>query len=235
MSAYTHEVSEEAKENYDALKESLLNALGQSIPQCVEEFYAHGKRSSLFWPDAVRHVKFIANRLMPLKPLSVIEAPNGVMAFDLVGPFPRSKDGFKYVLTGICLHSKFPEGMPLKDVKAETVAEGLVDIFCRTGVPKKILTYQGTQFVGHLMQQLCKKLKVKKLQTTTYHPQTNGCLERWHGTLVPMLKKSLENKLDWAKQLKYALFACGSAPNHNTDYSPFEVVYGPFEVVYGTP
>ena len=47
----------------------------------------------------------------PLKLLSVIEAPNGVMAFDLVGPFPRSKDGFKYVLTGICLHSKFPEGM----------------------------------------------------------------------------------------------------------------------------
>ena len=78
----------------------------------------------------------------PLKPLPVIEAPNEIMAFDLVGPFPRSKDGFKYVLTGICLHSKFPEGIPLKDVKAETVAEGLVDIFCRTGVPKKILTDQ---------------------------------------------------------------------------------------------
>ena len=56
LSAYTHDVSEEAKEDYDVLKESLLNA--------VDEFYAHGKRSSLSWPDAVRHVEFIANRLM---------------------------------------------------------------------------------------------------------------------------------------------------------------------------
>ena len=64
LPAYTHDVSEEAKENYDALKESLLNALGQSIPKCVDEFYAHGKRSSLSWPDAARQVEFIANRLM---------------------------------------------------------------------------------------------------------------------------------------------------------------------------
>ena len=41
-----------------------------------------------------------------------------------------------------------------------------------------------------------------------------------------MLKKCLEDKLDWAKQLKYALFACRSAPNRDSGLSPFEIIYG---------
>ena len=136
----------------------------------------------------------------------MIEEPNHTMAFDIVGPFPRSKEGFKYVLTAICLHSKFPEAIALKDIKAETVAEGMTTIFCRTGIPKQILTDQGTQFLGHIVQQLC---GVHHLKTAPYYPQTNGCLERWHGTLVPIIKKNLESKLDW-------LFACRSAQNRNT-------------------
>ena len=131
----------------------------------------------------------------PLQPIPVITEPYEKMAFDLVGPVPRSRDGFKYVLSGICLASRYPEAIPLKDVRAETVAEGMLEIFSTTGVPRQILTDQGSQFVGQLVKQLCVKLNVDKLQTTPYHPQSNGCLERWHGTLVSMLVKSLQDKL----------------------------------------
>lgn len=62
--------------------------------------------------------------------------------------------------------------------------------------------------------------------TSAYHPQTNGCLERWHGTLNPVIKKSIESKKDWEKQIKYALFAYRSAPHTNTGFSPFEIIYG---------
>ena len=41
-----------------------------------------------------------------------------------------------------------------------------------------------------------------------------------------MLKKCLEDKLDWAKQLKYALFVCRSAPNRDSGLSPLEIIYG---------
>ena len=84
----------------------------------------------------------------------------------------------------------------------------MLSVFCRMGVPNSILTNQGAQFIGNLMQQLCKKLEIK---IAPYHPQTNGNLERWHGTLVPMLKKSLEYKLERAKQIECALFTCRSA------------------------
>ena len=77
----------------------------------------------------------------------------------------------------ICLASRYPEAIPLKDVQAETVVEGLVEIFSSTGVLLQILTDQGSQFVGKLMKQLCLKLNVDKLQMIPYHPQSNGCIK----------------------------------------------------------
>ena len=53
--------------------------------------------------------------------MPVITEPFEVMAFDLVGPYERSQHGYKYVLTAMCLASKYPEAIPLKDVRAETV------------------------------------------------------------------------------------------------------------------
>ena len=173
-----------------------------------------------------QRVKGSPHKKVPLQPMPVITEPFEVMAFDLVGPYERSQHGYKYVLTAMCLASKYPEAIPLKDIRAETVAEAMVEIFSRTGVPQKMLTDQGSQFVGHLNQQLCKKLNIEKVRTSAYHPQTNGCLERWHGTLNPMIKKSIQSKKDWEKQLKYALFAYRSAPHANTGFSPFEIIYG---------
>ena len=119
----------------------------------------------------------------PLQTVPVITEPFEKIAFDIVGPFPRTK----YILLTICLASKYPEAILLKDVRAETVAEGMAEVFSRIGVPRQLLTDQGSQFVGKMVQQLCRKLNIEKLQTTPYHPQSNVCLERWHGTVVPML------------------------------------------------
>ena len=162
----------------------------------------------------------------PLHPLPVVSEPFEVLAFDIVGPFERSRQGHKYILTAMYLASKYPEAIPLKDIRAETVAEGMLEIFSRTGIPKTILTDQGQQFIGKLNEQLCQRLNIRKIRTSAYHPQTNGCLERWHGTLTPMIKKSISNKLDWEKQVKLAVFAYRCAPHSNTGLSPFELIYG---------
>ena len=43
--------------------------------------------------------------------------------------------------------------------------------------------------------------------------------------LVPMLKKSLENKVEWPNQVKFSLYACRAAPNRDIGFSPFQLVY----------
>ena len=42
----------------------------------------------------------------------------------------------------MCLASKYPEAIPLKKVDAPTVAEAMLEIFSRIGVPSEILTDQ---------------------------------------------------------------------------------------------
>ena len=173
----------------------------------------------------------------PLKPLPVIDVPFSKLAFDLVGPLTRTKSGYRYLLTSICLASKYPEAIPLKRVDVESVAEGLCEVFSRTGIPDQILTDQGSVFTSKLVKQLCHILNIKHIKTSPYHPQSNGCLERWHSTLKATLRKRPEKYHDWDRLLKYILFACRAAPHANTGYSPFELVFGrqlrgPLDVVH---
>ena len=174
----------------------------------------------------------------PLKPLPVLDVPFTKIAFDLVGPLPRSQSGYKYLLTSICLASKYPDDVvPLRRVDVESVAEGLCDIFSRTGIPSHILTDQGSVFTSKLMKQLCGILEIKHLKSSPYHPQSNGCLERWHSTLKSALRKHPDKHNDWDRLVKYILFACRSAPHANTGYSPFKLIFGrqlrgPLDIVH---
>ena len=92
--------------------------------------------------------------------------------------------------------SRWPEAISLKSVTARAVADGLLEIFSRNGVPLQMLSDQGTQLTGALMSEICAILGVVKIRTTPYRPQSNGVVEHLHGTLVPMIKKSLKAKLD---------------------------------------
>ena len=178
----------------------------------------------------------VINAKVPLIPLPVISTPFSRMAFDLVGPLPRTKRGHKYILTCMCLGSKYPEAIPLKRVDVETVAEGMIEVFSRTGIPRELLTDQGSVFTGKLMKELCSVLGITHLKTSPYHPQTGGYLERWHSSLKTMLRKKDNRQDEWDRLLKFLLFAYRQAPHANTGYSPFELIYGrqvrgPVEVV----
>ena len=67
---------------------------------------------------------------------------------------------------------------------------------------------------------------IDKLNTTPYRPQSNGILERFHGTLVPILKKAKDENMDCVKFLLIALYAIHLTPSVATSYSPFALVYG---------
>ena len=165
-------------------------------------------------------------RKVPLVKREVLSEPFEVLAFDLVGPFPKGKGGYTYVLTAICMSSKWPEAVPLKSITARAVATGMIEVFSRTGIPLQLLTDQGSQFLSSLVTHLCKDLMIDKIRTAPYHPECNGVVERMHGTLGPMLTKASKLGLDWVGQLPFALFALRSAPNKDTLFSPFQLVYG---------
>ena len=109
-------------------------------------------------------------------------------AVDLVGPiFLPTERGNKYILTMMDYGTKYPEAAPLKDIQAEAVAEALVNMLTRVGVPREILSDQGSQFLSAVMREMCKLLSLKRLVTTPYHPICNGLIEKFNGTLKNML------------------------------------------------
>ena len=158
------------------------------------------------------------------------------IAFDLVGSLPRTKRGHQYLLTFICLSSKYPETIALKRVDAVSLAEAMVDVFSRIVIPCEMLTDQGSVFMGRLTKELCGLLNIDHLIISPYHPQTDGCLEHWHGSLMHIFGKCEDSKAQWVIILKYFLFACRRSPHSNTGFSPFEIIFdkparGPLDVL----
>ena len=167
----------------------------------------------------------------------VLSEPFEVIAIDLVGPFKTGKGGCTHLLTAICMATRWPEAIPLRSTTARAVATGLLDIFSRVGIPLQILSDQGAQFTGKVMQHLCEALSIDQIKSTPYHPEGNGVVERMHGPLCAMLTKAAREGHDWVGQVPFALFALRAAPNRDTGFSPFELVYGrrvrtPLDVLY---
>ena len=140
---------------------------------------------------------------------------------------PRSRSRHRYILVICDYATRYPEAVAMKTVDAEAVAEELLKFFSRVGIPKEILTDQGTNFTSQLFAELYRLLHVDALWTSPYHPQTDGLVERFNGTLKEMLRKSAQvDGRDWDELLPYVLFAYREAPQESTGFSPFELLYG---------
>ena len=119
-----------------------------------------------------------------------MEVPFSRIAVVIVRPLPHSHAGNRFILA-ICDYATcYPEAVPLKSVDAEHVAEELVKLFMRVGVPAEILTDQGSNFMSQLLVEVYNLLHIKPIRTSPYRPQTDGLVERFNQTLKAMLKKA---------------------------------------------
>ena len=69
--------------------------------------------------------------------------------------------------------SRYPEAVLLRTISTSKVAEVLIDIFARHGIPEEILTDQGTNFTSALLGELYQLIGIKALRTSPYHPQAD--------------------------------------------------------------
>ena len=117
--------------------------------------------------------------------------------------------------------------MPIPTKEAKGVANFLYSLFCRHGVPKRIQSDQGREFVNSLTNHLFKSTGVHHIISSAYHPQTNGLDERFNQTLQRALLKMIdENQSDWDKYLDSVLFAYRTSKQASTKFSPFFLLYG---------
>jgi len=150
------------------------------------------------------------------------------LQMDILGPFPVSVSGNKYLLVVSDCFTKWVEAFPIRNFRTKTIAEILVNqVISRFGVPLEIHTDQGRNFDSRLFLELALLLGIKKTRTTPLHPQSNGIVERQHQTIINYLAKFIsENQRDWDRWIGLCLLAYRSARHETTKISPAEMCFG---------
>ena len=143
-------------------------------------------------------------------------------AMDVVGPLPRARSGNKYNLTICDYATRYPEAIPLPSSKVDRITKELV---FRIGIPKEILTDQGTNFMSTLLQEVYQLLNITRIQTSPYHPQTDGLVERFNSMLKSMMKKIYIIEPEGLGQMSPLSLIC-LLSSHTEEFAPFELVYG---------
>ena len=70
-------------------------------------------------------------------------------------------------------YPKVAQEKDLRSTDAEHIAEELVTVFSRVGVPREMLTDQGSNFTLQLLKELYRLLHIHPIRTSPYHPQTD--------------------------------------------------------------
>ena len=150
------------------------------------------------------------------------------IAIDILGPLPLTKSGNKYILVMIDCFSKWAEAVALPNLEATTITRAFVENFvCRFGTPLQIHSDQGRNFESAIFQEMCNILQIDKTRSTSYHPQSNGNVERLNRTLGNMLAMYCHNNQhEWDTFLPQVLMAYRASIQSSTGQTPNAMVFG---------
>ena len=142
------------------------------------------------------------------------------------GPIPHTRPGNQYLLTIMCVSTRFPETMLSGNIKAKAIVRALTKFFTLVGLPS---SDQGSNFDWYISTsdvEISVRLE-SQYRSSTYHPQNQGALERWHQRLKSMIWiYCFETEKDWDEGIHLLLFASHKSVQESQGFSPFKLVFG---------
>ncbi len=208
-------------------------------------------RDRFFWPGMTRDVEEHVQRcdrclrrksdVNPRAPLVSIQTsqPLELVCMDFLTLEP-SKGGQQHILVVTDHFTRYAQAYPTKNMTAKTTAETFFRNFVvNYGLPKRIHSDQGANFVGKVMTELCQLTGMHKSRTTPYHPMGNGQCERFNRTLLDMLGTlNPDQKKDWKIRVPPLVHAYNCVKHETTEQSPFFLMFGrhprlPVDLAFG--
>lgn len=163
-----------------------------------------------------------------LQPIDPPNLPFQQVGMDLLGPFPLSSTGNKWIVVATDYLTRYCEAKALpRGTSAEIARFFLHSIVLRHGAPAVVITDRGTAFTSALTEEVMKLTYTDHRRTTAYHPQTNGLTERLNKTIADMISMyvNVEHN-NWDDVLPYVVFAYNTAVQETTGFTPFRLVHG---------
>ncbi|KAE8876932.1 hypothetical protein PF003_g38990 [Phytophthora fragariae] len=166
------------------------------------------------------------NGLMQRMPVQELAGPFSLLVVDAIWPLVTTPRGHKYILVFADYFTRWVEAFPVEDT-ISFVKIMVDEVLCRHGVPERLLSDRGTNFISELAKSFYETLGIKKLYGAACHPQTQGLVERFNGTLIGMLRMFVsETQSDWDLYLPRVLFAYRTSYHDSLGDTPFFSLYG---------
>ncbi|KAJ3568444.1 hypothetical protein NP233_g5716 [Leucocoprinus birnbaumii] len=164
----------------------------------------------------------------PLHPLPLPDDRFTSVAIDFVGPLPLD-DGFNYLATFTDRLGADVKLVPCRDdMTAEEFARLFLDHwYCDNGCPREIVSDRDHLFTSKFWEAFTSLLDVKRLMSSSFHPETDGASERTNKTVVQCLRFFVErNQTGWVKALPRVRFNLMNSINASTGLSGFQLKSG---------
>ena len=168
--------------------------------------------------------------------------PMDRLSIDILGPFPVTKTGSRFILVAQDNFTKFVEAYAIPDQTAETVANKLVmEFFSRYGLVLDLHSDQASNFQSELFRHMCCLLEINQTKTTSYRPCSNGMVERFNQTLVNMITTYVNKEQDnWDVYLPIVTSAYRASVHESTGFTPNQLFFGreanlPIHFLVGLP
>lgn len=199
-------------------------------------------RQHYYWPKLTQDVKHYVKmcrecqrRKAPpqrpagfLKPIVPPAQPFQQIGMDLLGPFPKSHDGNRWIVVATDYMTRYCEIKALPRGTASEIAHFFMkNIVLRHGAPAVVITDRGTAFTAQMMEDVLQLSGTAHRKTTAYHPQSNGLTERINKTITDMLSMYVDrDHKNWDDILPYITFAYNTAVQETTGFTPFRLLHG---------
>nr|ABF94998.1 transposon protein, putative, unclassified [Oryza sativa Japonica Group] len=201
-------------------------------------------RQGFFWPTALKDACDMVQRCescqfhskhtkLPTQALQTIPLtwPFSCWGLDILGPFPRGQGDYRFLFVAIDKFTKWIEAVPTGEIKADNAIKFIKGIFCGYGLPYRIITDNGSQFISADFQDYCIGLGVKICFASVSHPQSNGQVERANGIVLQGMKTRVYDRLmshdkRWVEELPSVLWAVRTTPTTSNKETPFFLVHG---------
>lgn len=196
----------------------------RTLKRIKERFYFKGMRAFVtkYLKSCDECQRYKATNLKPagLLQTPVLHQRFEVLAMDLFGPLPEGPRGEKWILLVEDTASRWVELFALCDSTAETCAKILIEeVFLRYGIPRRVVSDNGSQFVSAVMQKVMYVLGVQQTLIPVYHPEANPA-ERKNRELKQLLAILVgPEHRRWPTVLPAVRFALNSAHNIGTGQS----------------
>lgn len=197
-------------------------------------------RTRFWWPEVIKDVRakvkgclvceLARAKTPPRQGAMVVYHPSRrfeIVAVDVLEISPKSARGNSKIAVIGDTFTRFVWAYPIADEKVETIARVLLDgWFLRYGPPEKLLSDRGKTFAGAVIKRMCELTGVKKIFTSSYHPQCDGFIERMNRTLCNDLAAYVSCEMDWDLHVALACFRYNTSVHEATKITPFKAMFG---------